>query len=72
MHAYATFAGLALIAIGILYLRKPDLFRRGIWLKTSIAQRVLSPEGYLKYMRGLGVFHIVLGIAVLVWAFLVH
>jgi hypothetical protein len=72
MHGYAKFTGLVLIAIGILYLRKPDLFRRGIWLKTSIAQRALSPEGYLKYMRGLGVFHIVLGIAVLAWAFVAH
>jgi hypothetical protein len=69
MHGNAKFAGFFLIAVGILYLRKPDLFRRGIWLKTSIAQRNLSPEGYIKYMRGVGVFNIVLGIALLVWAF---
>ena len=69
MHGYAKFAGLVLIAVGILYVRKPDLFKRGIWTKTDIAQRTLSSEGYLKYMRGVGVFHIVLGIAVLAWAF---
>jgi hypothetical protein len=69
MHGYAKFAGFLLIAVGILYLRKPDLFRRGIWMKTGIAERNLSPEGYTKYMRGVGVFNIVLGIALLVWAF---
>ena len=70
MHTYAKFAGVFLIAVGILYLRKPNLFRRGIWMKTSIAIRNLSPEGYLKYMRGVGVFNIVLGIALLAWGFL--
>ena len=71
MHVYATFAGLFLIAYGILLLRKPNLFRRGIWMKTGIAQRNLSPEGYIKYMRGVGVFNIVLGIALLGWGFLI-
>ncbi|MGB9476052.1 MAG: hypothetical protein WCE87_13380 [Candidatus Udaeobacter sp.] len=70
MHRYAKFGGLALIAIGMLYRRKPDLFKRGSWLKTDVAQRTLSRQGYLKYIRGVGVFHIVLGIAVLAWAFL--
>jgi hypothetical protein len=69
MHVYAKFAGFLLIAVGILYLRKPDLFRRGIWMKTGIAERNLSPEGYIKYMRGVGLFNIVLGIALLAWAF---
>ena len=72
MHGYAKFAGFALIAVGIAYLLKPDLFKRGIWIKTDIAQRALSAQGYLKYMRGVGVFHIVLGVAVLAWAFLSH
>jgi hypothetical protein len=69
MHGYAKLAGFFLIAVGILYLREPDLFRRGIWMKTGIAERNLSPEGYIKYMRGVGVFNLVLGIALLVWAF---
>jgi len=43
-----TFPGLALIALGIVYLLKPGLFKRGLWLRTSIAQRTMSPEGYLK------------------------
>ena len=69
MHGYAKFAGFVLIAVGILYVRKPNLFRRGIWMKTGIAERNLSPEGYIKSMRGVGVFNIVVGIALLAWAF---
>jgi hypothetical protein len=67
MHTYAKLAGFSLIAVGILYLCRPNLFRRGIWMKTSIAIRNLSPEAYLKYVRGVGVFNIALGIALLVW-----
>jgi hypothetical protein len=52
MHTYAQFAGVFLIAVGILYLRKPNLFRRGIWVKTGIAERNLSPEKYIKYHAG--------------------
>jgi len=58
----ATFAGWFLVAVGVVYILKPDIFRRGIWKHTSIAQRTLSPEGYLKYMRWIGVFTIALGI----------
>ena len=54
-------AGIGLIAIGIVYLRWPTLFRRGIWLKTSIAIRLLSEESYRKYVRGLGWLSIALG-----------
>jgi hypothetical protein len=46
--------GIAFIGLGILYIVKPDLFRRWFWTRTSIAQRILSPEGYLTYMRILG------------------
>jgi uncharacterized protein YjeT (DUF2065 family) len=67
-HGYMTFAGLVLTAVGMLYLVKPDIFRRGIWRKTDIAQRNLSPEGYLKYMRGVGVVHIVAGLILLLWS----
>ena len=72
MHIYATFAGVFLIAYGILLVRKPNLFRRGIWMKTGIAQRNLSPEAYIKYARGVGVFNIALGIAFFVWGFFTH
>jgi len=64
-----TFPGLGLIALGIVYLLKPGLFKRGLWLRTSIAQRTMSPEGYLKYMRVLGIVWIILGIALLIWGY---
>jgi hypothetical protein len=53
--------GVALVALGIVYRRNPALFRRGPWLRTSIAIRMLSADGYLRYMRGLGLVLIVLG-----------
>jgi hypothetical protein len=54
--------GLALIVAGLLYIVKPDLFRRWFWTKTSIAQRALSPEGYLTYMRVLGAVFALIGL----------
>jgi hypothetical protein len=33
-----------------------------MWMKTGIAERNLSPEGYIKYSQGVGVFNIALGI----------
>jgi hypothetical protein len=70
MPTYAKFAlGVFLIALGVLYLRKPNLFRRGRWMQTGIAERNLSPEAYIKYARGVALVHILVGIALLVWAF---
>jgi hypothetical protein len=54
--------GVALILGGAIYLWKPTSFRRGIWLKTSIAVRLLSETNYVRYMRGLGILAIVIGI----------
>ena len=59
--------GLILIASGITYLYKPNLFRRGIWMKTSIAIRTLSPEKYVAYIRGMGFLYIGLGVASLLY-----
>ena len=53
--------GSCLIAIGSVYLLNPNLFRRGIWLKTSVAIRTLSPENYVKYIRALGFICIIVG-----------
>ena len=58
----ATFAAWFLIVVGVIYILKPDIFRRGIWKQTSIAQLTLSPEGYLRYMRWVGVIIIALGL----------
>jgi hypothetical protein len=54
--------GIALILIGALYVWKPTIFRRGLWMKTSIAIRALSETNYTRYMRGIGVVCIVAGI----------
>ncbi len=37
--------GIALILIGLVYLWKPTIFRRGIWMKTSIAIRTVVGGG---------------------------
>jgi hypothetical protein len=68
MHNYARFVGILLIAVGGLYFAKPDLFKRGVWKKTDIAQRLLSPEGYNKYMRLVGLVNVIIGIVLLVWS----
>ena len=58
--------GVFVLVSGIVFLVKPDIFRRGIWKRTDIAQQALSPEGYLRYMRGMGILNIVLGVAIIV------
>ena len=50
VYGNAKFAGVFAIAVGVLYVRKPGLLRRGIRTKTDIAQRTLFPKGYLKYL----------------------
>ena len=62
-----TIYGLALIVFGVLYLRKPTMYRRGLWMKTSIAIRLLSEENYKKYIRGLGIFFIAAGCGLIIW-----
>ena len=61
--------GFLLAIVGVSYLRRPNMFRRGIWLRTSIAIRTMSPETYVKYIRGLDVLFIVLGVASFVYGF---
>jgi hypothetical protein len=61
-------AGFVLIGIGVLYLRRPMLYRRGLWLKTSIAIRVLSEANYRRYIKALGVIFIVAGIGLVAYA----
>lgn len=58
--------GIALVALGAIYLKWPMIFRRGIWLKTSIAVRLLSEDNYRRYMRGFGVLLIVVGAVLIV------
>jgi hypothetical protein len=63
--------GPLLIALGTAYLRWPNMFRRGIWMKTSVAIRTMSPERYTNYIRGLGVLMVVLGTLSLIYGFVV-
>jgi len=53
--------GVILLAIGIVYLAKPDIFNRWFWKRTDIAQRKLSPKRYVLYMRVLGMVLVVVG-----------
>jgi hypothetical protein len=54
--------GLVSIAWRALYLFWPDLFRRGIWKKTSLGFPELSREAYGKYARVIGAGQVLLGI----------
>jgi uncharacterized membrane protein HdeD (DUF308 family) len=54
--------GIILIVLGAIYLWKPTIFRRGIWMKTSIAIRLFSEENYTIYMRVLGVILVMAGL----------
>ena len=54
-------SGVLLIVLGIVYRKYPNIFRRGIWLKTSIAIRMMSPETYESYIRKPGMGFIVVG-----------
>jgi hypothetical protein len=64
--------GVMLMGIGFIYMWKPNLFRRGIWLKTSVAIRLLSEENYIKYMKGVGAVCIVIGLALVLWPVFGH
>ena len=59
-------AGVMLVGIGAVYLNRPDIFRRGIWMKTSLAIRLLSEDNCRKYRKGLGIALIVIGAALIV------
>ena len=59
--------GIVLILLGLIYLWKPTLFRRGLWMKTSIAIRMFSEENYTRYMRGLGLICIAVGIGLIIY-----
>ena len=63
-------AGVVLIVFGALYLRRPSVYRRGLWLKTSLAIRLLSEANYRRYMRGLGVVLVVTGVVLAAYGLL--
>ena len=55
--------GIVLMGLGSIYIWKPTLFRRWIWLRTSLAIHLLSEENYVRYMRGLGAVLVVIELA---------
>ena len=57
--------GIILIVFGLVYLIYPNIFRRGIWLKTSISINSMTPEKHKIYMRVLGSVFLVIGIILL-------
>jgi hypothetical protein len=63
----STFGPWFFMAWGVLLVLKPNLFVRGHWKRTDIAQQLLSPKAYLVYTRCVGIFFILSG---LVWLFL--
>ena len=59
--------GLVLIVFGVLYLRRPTLYRRGLWLKTSLAVRMLSEANYKRYIKGLGAVFVAAGVCLVAY-----
>jgi len=55
-------SGLALALCGVVYQRYPNIFRRGIWLKTSIAIRTMTPEAYALYIKKIGRLYVTIGV----------
>lgn len=62
MNIDLTGVEIGLILVGLLYSLKPNIFQRGVWKRTGIIQRILGPEKYLVFMRGLGIFLIMIGL----------
>jgi hypothetical protein len=60
-------SGGLLIALGLVYFMFPNIFRRGLWMKTSIAIRTLSEDNYRRYMKGCGIVCIAIGVALIAW-----
>lgn len=63
----STLIGVLLIVFGVVYIRRPTSYRKGIWLKTSVAIRFLSEENYKKYIKGLGILFIMIGVCLVAW-----
>ena len=59
--------GSVFVLCGGIYVVHPDILRRGHLLRTSLAIRKFSPGGYVKYMRGLGIVFMAIGIVLFVY-----
>lgn len=61
-----TLFALVLIVFGVVYLWRPTIFRRGMFMRTSLAIRTFSEQNYTRYMRVLGAILIGAGVVVIV------
>jgi hypothetical protein len=61
-----SFYGPVLVGVGLVYVTNPAIFQRGLWKRTAISQRLLTPEQNQVYMRVLGAILIVAGMALTV------
>jgi hypothetical protein len=57
-----------LLVFGVIYVIKPDIYRRWIWKETDIMQKKLSPEQYRKVMRITGIVFLLAGALILVFS----
>jgi hypothetical protein len=57
-----------LLVTGTIFVLKPAIFQRWFWKQTDIAQRLLSPGAYLRYMRFVGAVNILVGSGMLLWS----
>ena len=62
MHSRFPLLGVGLIAFGVIYIIKPDIFQRWFWKRTAISQQIMSPESNKTYMRVLGAIFIIVGL----------
>lgn len=60
-----TRVGLIFAIFGIIYIIKPDIYRRWFWKKADVMQQRLSRENYIRYMRIFGVAIILIGLAMM-------
>ncbi len=62
--------GLILLVFGIIYLIKPDIFKRWFWKKTDIFQKIFNENQYLIFMRILGSLLIIFGLIIIIIKFI--
>ena len=61
--------GIILLVFGVLYIVKPNIYRRWFWKKTAVMQQKLSPAQYTRYMRIFGAVMAIAGIVLLILHF---
>lgn len=57
--------GLILVFYGILYLKFPFVLGKGYWFKTSFAPIYLQTNEFIKYIKGIAIVLISIGLVIL-------